>query len=69
MHEGGESMKNKTYAILLPILISIAWYWVPVFYTMGLVTLACVIWVGVVGTLVLVLSAVLAIIDAWQNSK
>ena len=63
------SMKNKIYAILLPILVAIAWYWVPVLYTMGLVNLACVIWVGVVGTLVLVLSAVLAIIDAWQNSK
>ena len=53
------SMKIKTSDSLLPNLISIAFYWVPVLYTVGLIPLSWVLWLGVVGTLVLILSSVM----------
>ena len=59
----------KNLVVLLPILVAIAWFWAPVAYAVGLIELTALLIIGVVGTIVLILSFVLWRLGENKESK
>ena len=59
----------KLCAILLPIIVSIAWFWVPLLYAMNLIEFYWFVIIGVIGTLVLILCDIFEIIKLYKINK